>query len=162
MTAPLPQERGYVSISSPLWTLAPRSARLSTDALLLPSPQIKIASSTKKNVPVYNLKITVSPKSGPSSTVDLAESFTQWFDSQGHFVAVPFQELLATAVPVVGRLDPRRIRSQTQDLLLSSPDVLDALLAASSSPPAIKTQGSDVKATGAEPTPKKGGKRRKA
>jgi signal peptidase complex subunit 2 len=109
-------------------------------------------------VPIYNLKITLADKSSNESTLEISESFTKWFDEQGHFITTPFQELLATGIPLVGQLDPKRMRSKTQDLLSSSPEYLEALLAAS--PSAAKTPGST--ASGAEPTPKKGGKRRKA
>lgn len=111
--------------------------------------QINIVSATKKNVPIYNLTITVT-EGGSSKTIKLAESFTQWFDEQGRFVAVPFQQILATAVPLIGKRDPKRV-AVSQDLLDASPDVLDAILAAD-------TAAGSSTATDAQ----KGGKRRKA
>src|SRR5436190_4802035 len=87
--------------------------------------QISIASSTRKNIPIYNLKITVTDNASETTTINLSESFSKWFDAQGNFAAVPFQEMLATGVPLIGKLDPKRFRSKTQDLLQSSPDVLD-------------------------------------
>ncbi|EEY20011.1 conserved hypothetical protein [Verticillium alfalfae VaMs.102] len=98
--------------------------------------KISVATSTVKNVPTYHLKITLTPKSGASTTIDLAKPFTQWFDSKGTFVVVPFQEMLATGIPAIGKLDARRVRSgaeaeKQQDVY--DPAVLDAVFAAQSS-----------------------------
>lgn len=38
----------------------------------------------------------------------LRKPFTQWFDKAGHFVVLPFQQILASNVPLLGRLDPTR------------------------------------------------------
>ena len=101
-----------------------------------------MATWTKKNVPTYNLKITVSPadekgakNKSQSQTTELARPFTAWFDVQGRFVALPFQTMLATAVPAIGRADPKRAGAagnQESDLLSADPATLDALLASSS------------------------------
>lgn len=32
--------------------------------------------------------------------------FTQWFDAAGHFVSAPFQDMLASAVPMIAAADP--------------------------------------------------------
>ncbi|KAI8233945.1 Signal peptidase complex subunit SPC2 [Colletotrichum sp. SAR 10_99] len=112
--------------------------------------RINIATSTKKNVPIYNMKITITPKNGASKTLELAKPFNQWFDSQGHFVASPFQEILATNIPTIGKLDPKRVQSTSQTY---SADVLDALYAESTA------TGSG---SGAEAAAKGSSKRRKA
>ncbi|KAF5517182.1 Signal peptidase complex subunit SPC2 [Colletotrichum aenigma] len=112
--------------------------------------KINIATSTKKNVPIYNMKITITPKNGASKTLELAKPFNQWFDSQGHFVASPFQENLATNIPTIGKLDPKRVQSTSQTY---SADVLDALYAESTA------TGSG---SGAEAAAKGSSKRRKA
>ncbi|KAF3812268.1 hypothetical protein GCG54_00009954 [Colletotrichum gloeosporioides] len=112
--------------------------------------QINIATSTKKNVPIYNMKITITPKNGAGKTLELAKPFNQWFDSQGHFVASPFQEILATNIPTIGKLDPKRVQSTSQTY---SADVLDALYAESTA------TGSG---SGAEAAAKGSSKRRKA
>ncbi|TDZ22060.1 Signal peptidase complex subunit SPC2 [Colletotrichum orbiculare MAFF 240422] len=91
--------------------------------------KLAIATSTKKNVPIYNMKITITTKAGEKKTFSLAQPFNQWFDSQGHFVAAPFQEILATNIPLVGKLDPKRVKSETQGY---TPEILDALYAESS------------------------------
>ncbi|KAK1638374.1 microsomal signal peptidase 25 kDa subunit [Colletotrichum phormii] len=109
--------------------------------------KVNIATSTKKNVPTYNMKITLTSKNGEKKVINLLQPFNQWFDSQGRFVAVPFQEILATNIPVVGKLDPKRVTSASQGY---STDVLDALYAEST-------------ATGSSAEAAKGGsKRRKA
>ncbi|KAJ0341044.1 hypothetical protein COL922a_002739 [Colletotrichum nupharicola] len=112
--------------------------------------KINIATSTKKNVPIYNMKITITPKNGASKTLELAKPLNQWFDSQGHFVASPFQEILATNIPTIGKLDPKRVQSTSQTY---SADVLDALYAESTA------TGSG---SGAEAGAKGSSKRRKA
>jgi hypothetical protein len=81
----------------------------------------------------------------------VAKPFTSFFDESGYFVAIPFQEILATAVPLVGKLDPKRIKPESQDMLNANPELLDAILAANST---------SASATGAEAS--EGGKRRKA
>lgn len=112
--------------------------------------QITIATSTKKNIPQYNLTITIQPKSGKPQTISMSRPFAEWFDAAGHLVAPPLQTMLATAIPAVGRLDPKRVVSQSQSY---TPDMLDALAAATST-------GSETPQ--AEAGGKKGGKRRKA
>ncbi|KAM0562457.1 hypothetical protein ACHAPJ_002147 [Fusarium lateritium] len=113
--------------------------------------KISISSSTKKNVPIYNLTVTVTDKNSNSSVHEVSKPFSGWFDETGQFVAVPFQELLANSVPLIGKRDPKRV-TVSQELLDASPDVLDAILAANSAT-AETTSTADV-------TEKKGGKRR--
>ncbi|KAK1764571.1 putative signal peptidase [Phialemonium atrogriseum] len=128
---------------------------------------ISIATSTKKNTPVYNLSITIQPPSKSanrqqSQTITLARPFADWFDSAGRFIAPPFQAVLATAIPAVGRLDPKRVASSPAPAPSSSsdskytPEMLDALAAAT----AADATGADAGGQGAGG--KKGGKRRKA
>ncbi|KAI1482469.1 hypothetical protein K445DRAFT_313391 [Daldinia sp. EC12] len=118
--------------------------------------KISIATSTKKNVPIYNVKITVTPKNaGAPETIELARSFTEWFDVQGHFIARPFQTVFATAVPLIAKADPKRVQSSAPvpDFLNADADVLDAIAASQST----------TTSTGAEATPAgKKSKRRKA
>ncbi|KIL95333.1 hypothetical protein FAVG1_00069 [Fusarium avenaceum] len=114
--------------------------------------KISISSSTKKNVPIYNLAVTVTDKSSKPSVHKISKPFTGWFDETGQFVAVPFQELLANSVHVIGKRDPKRV-TVSSELLGASPDVLDAILAANAT--GAETVTADV-------TENKGGKRRKA
>ncbi|KAK1960939.1 microsomal signal peptidase 25 kDa subunit [Colletotrichum eremochloae] len=90
--------------------------------------KINIATSTKKNDPTYHMKITLTSKNGERNTLELSKPFAEWFDSKGHFVAVPFQEVLATNISTIGKLDPKRVKSASQKY---STDVLDALYAES-------------------------------
>ncbi|KAM3511601.1 hypothetical protein MY11210_004755 [Beauveria gryllotalpidicola] len=94
--------------------------------------KITISTTTKKNVPVYNLKITVQPKRAgeKTQTYSLAKEFAGWFDEVGFFVAAPFQEMLASAVPLIGKQDPKRVTA-SRETLDANPDLLDAVLAAS-------------------------------
>ncbi|KAL6871998.1 microsomal signal peptidase 25 kDa subunit domain-containing protein [Trichoderma novae-zelandiae] len=113
--------------------------------------QITVATSAKKLDPTYRLSITVTDKSAQSRIVEIAKPFASFFDESGYFVAAPFQQILATAVPIVGKLDPKRIKSESQDMLNASPELLDAILAANST---------SATSTGAEAV--EGGKRRNA
>ncbi|KXJ92002.1 microsomal signal peptidase 25 kDa subunit-domain-containing protein [Microdochium bolleyi] len=111
--------------------------------------KISISTATTKNVPIYNMTISITPKGSSTkpSSIEINRSFTEWFDSAGHFIALPFQTMLATAVPVIGQADPKRVASASnpaaasaiagtngvseQDLLSrTDPAVLDAILAA--------------------------------
>ncbi|KAK7700282.1 hypothetical protein SLS64_011095 [Diaporthe eres] len=118
---------------------------------------VTIATHTKKNVPIYNLTITIAPKTGPPTTINLSRSFTEWFDAAGRFVATPFQTMLASTVPVIGTLDPKRAKAPAA---ASAPpqytdEELTAMLAAAGASP-----DDTAEATGS--SAKKGGKRRKA
>lgn len=125
--------------------------------------QITISTETKKNVPIYNLNITISSsgkKGSKPQTLTLARSFTEWFDEAGHFVATPFQTMLATTVPVIATLDPKRASSANATSNQTSTgdytaEELDAILAAGGA-----DDNSTAEVTGS--SAKKGGKRRKA
>ncbi|KAI2622964.1 SPC25-domain-containing protein [Hypomontagnella submonticulosa] len=114
--------------------------------------KISIATSTKKNVPIYNVKITVTPKKGSPQTIELAKSFTEWFDVQGRFIARPFQIILASNVPLIATADPKRVQPATPaaDYLNADASVLDAIVA------------SETTSTGADAASGKKSKRRKA
>ncbi|KAH7326356.1 microsomal signal peptidase 25 kDa subunit-domain-containing protein [Stachybotrys elegans] len=115
---------------------------------------ITISSSHKKFDPVYRLTIKITPPKGEAQVFEIAEPFSSWFDETGMLVAVPFQEILATAVPIIGRQDPKRVKMASKEMLDSNPELLDAVLAANA--------GTAATSTAAEPVEKKGGKRRKA
>jgi hypothetical protein len=69
-------------------------------------------------------------------------SFTEWFDVQGHFIALPFQTMLATTVPLIATVDPKRVATTPSSSSAASTDsssfmtvdahTLDALAAAES------------------------------
>lgn len=94
-------------------------------------------------MPIYNVKVTVTPKgSKKAQTIEVERSFTGWFDVQGHFVALPFQTLLATSVPAIGQVDPKRVAAaaatttapagSSSNLLDADAATLDAVLGSSS------------------------------
>jgi signal peptidase complex subunit 2 len=119
--------------------------------------QIVIASVSKKSDPTYRLHVMVSPKQGEPLNYEIAEPFNRWFDETGLFVAVPFQEMLATAIPAIGKHDVKRVKTASQEMLDANPELLDAILSASGDASVAAST-----TTAAEPAEKKGGKRRKA
>ncbi|KAJ1333870.1 microsomal signal peptidase 12-like protein [Microdochium nivale] len=118
--------------------------------------KISISTNTTKHVPIYNMTITVTPKgSKAASSIEVNRSFTEWFDSAGHFIVLPFQTMLATAVPVIGQADPKRVAAAAaattsngvseQDLLGSAdPAILDAILASQQQQQGSTASGADV------------------
>ena len=85
----------------------------------------------------------------------MSRSFTEWFDAKGHFIAQPFQELFASSVPLIARLDPKRVKTASHELLDASPEVLAAVLGGEAAPSVMRASGTD------ETPAKKAGKRRK-
>lgn len=116
--------------------------------------KITIATATVKNVPVYHMTITMQSRAGQATKIELKRSFTEWFDEAGHFIAPPFQTMLASSVPVIATADPKRATSQapaTSDYTALDQDVLDSLT----------TEPASATASGADAASKKS-KRRKA
>ncbi|KAK3335647.1 microsomal signal peptidase 25 kDa subunit-domain-containing protein [Cercophora scortea] len=142
-----------------LWILAVEKGTIYEGTSPDSTTKLRIATSTpKKHVPEYHLTIHLAPISGaakgPAETVTLVRPFTDWFDGAGHFVAGPFQSMIAGAIPVVGKLDPKRATAAVVEETSSSSGYTAEMLEALSS-------ASAAEASGAEPA-KKGGKRRKA
>lgn len=117
--------------------------------------QLTVASATKKNDPTYRLTVTIEAKGVKNQVIEITKPFASFFDETGRFVARPFQEALASSIPIVGKQDPKRVKLASQKMLDTNPDLLDAVLAAN----AEEERGSS---TAAEAADKKGGKRRKA
>ena len=69
--------------------------------------QLSIASSVTKHNPVYKLTVRWSDGNGDWKQSDISAPFARWFDSDGHFIARPFQLWLRSEVPLVGEADPR-------------------------------------------------------
>ncbi len=121
---------------------------------------LRIRTATpKKDTPEYDVTVEVTGKNGgKTEVVKFTRGFEGWFDAAGGFVAAPFQGMLAGAVPVVGRCDPKRAREAVGgDVGLAagaaySAEMLEVL---------AKAQEGEGEGTGAE-VEKKGGKRRKA
>ena len=73
--------------------------------------RISIQSATKKHVPIYNLTITVTEagQGGSSREIKLSRPFREWFDETGAFVPLPFQQMFASNVGIIGKADPKRV-----------------------------------------------------
>ncbi|ORY03999.1 microsomal signal peptidase 25 kDa subunit-domain-containing protein [Clohesyomyces aquaticus] len=74
--------------------------------------KIRIASSTDKHIPIYKCDVTFTPapySSNPQQKLKIRAPFTRWFTADGYFVAKPFQQWLASEVPVVGAADPNNV-----------------------------------------------------
>lgn len=70
--------------------------------------QIQIASHTEKYDPTYRLTVNVSgSRTAKPKTLEISSPFTRWFDSDGFFVAKPFQQWLASEVEMIGEADPK-------------------------------------------------------
>lgn len=80
--------------------------------------QISISSQVKKNTPLYNLTIRTSTSSfSPWQTTKISAPFVRWFDEEGYFVAQPFQQWLASEVPIIGQANSNRVtRSLKEEL----------------------------------------------
>ena len=80
--------------------------------------QISIASSVTKHSPIYKLTVRHANTSGDRSswkTSEITAPFARWFDADGYFVAQPFQQWLASEVPVIGQADPRNVVGALQE-----------------------------------------------
>jgi signal peptidase complex subunit 2 len=128
--------------------------------------KLRISTSTRKNVPQYHLTAQVEPapgKRGRKETLVESRAFTDWFDATGHFVTPPFQNMLATAIPLVGKYDAKRVAPPDQGLSSAyTPEMLDALTNASVSVVGSAAETSTGTNSGAVSASKKGGKKRKA
>ena len=73
-----------------------------------------------KHTPTYDLTVRYSSHEGSSpanwKTLKISAPFTKWFSADGHFIAKPFQQWLASEIPLVGEADPSSIvRTIEQD-----------------------------------------------
>lgn len=65
------------------------------------------------------MKVTTwANKNAPGVTRKLEKEFREWFDGKGHFVAQPFQEMLASNIALVGKVDPKRVVSKKEKIEL--------------------------------------------
>ena len=68
--------------------------------------QVSLASKTSKHEPTYYLTVTTMAVGASSYKIRKIEApFTTWFTADGYFVAKPFQQWLASSVPVIGDAD---------------------------------------------------------
>lgn len=51
--------------------------------------------------------VEYSNASGGTNTLEVSSPFTRWFDVNGFFVARPFQQWLASEIPLIGQVDPK-------------------------------------------------------
>jgi signal peptidase complex subunit 2 len=74
---------------------------------------ISVATSTTKHVPVYDVTVTVKSRgSGTPKTIKIKKEFREWFDSQGHFVARPFQAMLSGNVELVAEAQREKVKGR--------------------------------------------------
>lgn len=66
-----------------------------------------MASSVTKHTPIYNLTVAYTNPKGEEKRLDLSSPFTRWFDTDGFFIAKPFQQWLASEVPLIGQIDTK-------------------------------------------------------
>ncbi|KAI1176033.1 microsomal signal peptidase 25 kDa subunit-domain-containing protein [Nemania sp. FL0916] len=105
--------------------------------------KISVSTSTKKNEPTYYVVAEItSPRSSPRK-IEFSRSFTEWFDVQGHFVALPFQTMLASTVPLIAKADPKRASATTTSTNTSSNATAATAAVAPATPSVASTAGSD-------------------
>ncbi|KAF2132848.1 hypothetical protein P153DRAFT_364112 [Dothidotthia symphoricarpi CBS 119687] len=74
--------------------------------------KVRISSSTKKHIPIYECDVVFTPapySSNPQQKIHIRAPLTRWFTSDGYFIAKPFQQWLASEVPVIGEADPNNV-----------------------------------------------------
>jgi hypothetical protein len=71
--------------------------------------KIRISSSITKNVPRYKLMVVTTSKDGKVKEQKIERNFMEWFDEAGHFVARPFQQMFASNVEVIGKIDTQNV-----------------------------------------------------
>ena len=60
--------------------------------------------------------IKTTGKDGKVKETKIEKSFTDWFDAAGRFVALPFQQMFASNVEVIGKADPKRIVTKKEKI----------------------------------------------
>ncbi|GME22274.1 Microsomal signal peptidase [Neofusicoccum parvum] len=76
--------------------------------------QLEISSRVEKGLPIYHLTVrfTSSGKKANSTLwqeIHLSAPFTRWFTSDGFFATKPFQQFIASEIPIVGSTDPDNV-----------------------------------------------------
>jgi hypothetical protein len=72
--------------------------------------QVRISSHTKKHIPIYECDVVFTPAgSSLAQTIHIRAPMTRWFTADGYFIAKPFQQWLASEVPVIGEADPNNV-----------------------------------------------------
>ncbi|KAF1932142.1 uncharacterized protein M421DRAFT_416871 [Didymella exigua CBS 183.55] len=98
--------------------------------------KIRISSSTKKHIPIYECDVVFTPTpytSNPEQKIHIRAPMTRWFTSDGYFIAKPLQQWLASEIPVIGAADPNNVvedigrGSGAQEMNLNSSNAIDVL-----------------------------------
>ncbi len=75
--------------------------------------QLTITSRTERLYPTYfvTARFNAAPSGGKPrwKEVEISAPFARWFTADGFFVAKPFQQWLASEVPLVGEADPAAV-----------------------------------------------------
>jgi hypothetical protein len=113
-------------------------------------------------VPVYKLTVTTEGKDGKKVVKKVKMEFREWFDEKGAFITKPFQRMLASSIPVIGKADPKNAVPKKEKVKEVDNRSMDekwaSLLAESSGAVEGETNGTS---SGAAATPGKGKKRGK-
>ncbi|KFY63696.1 hypothetical protein V497_01933, partial [Pseudogymnoascus sp. VKM F-4516 (FW-969)] len=78
------------------------------------------------------------------TTTTLSRPFADWFDSAGHFVALPFQQMLAGAAPVIGKADPGRVGKEAPEVAALRETVEEAVRASGSAVGSVGGEGRGI------------------
>ncbi|KAH7076766.1 microsomal signal peptidase 25 kDa subunit-domain-containing protein [Paraphoma chrysanthemicola] len=72
--------------------------------------KVRISSHTKKHIPIYECDVVFTPAgSSLPQKIHIRAPMTRWFTADGYFIAKPFQQWLASEVPVIGEADPNNV-----------------------------------------------------
>jgi len=72
--------------------------------------RVRISSHTKKHIPIYECDVVFTPNgSSLAQNISIRAPMTRWFTADGFFTAKPFQQWLASEVPVIGAADPNNV-----------------------------------------------------
>ncbi|KAK8203674.1 microsomal signal peptidase 25 kDa subunit-domain-containing protein [Phyllosticta capitalensis] len=78
--------------------------------------KIRISTRVDKHIPIYHLTIAYTTSRKPATApaelwqrIELSAPFTRWFTADGFFVTKPFQQFLASEIPIIGEADPANV-----------------------------------------------------
>ncbi|KAK0654386.1 Signal peptidase complex subunit SPC2 [Lasiodiplodia hormozganensis] len=77
--------------------------------------KLEIASRVEKSIPIYHLTVRFASgdKKNAKKTlwqeIHISAPFTRWFTSDGYFATKPFQQFIASEIPIVGHADPNNV-----------------------------------------------------
>ncbi|KAI9845136.1 MAG: hypothetical protein M1830_007562, partial [Pleopsidium flavum] len=112
--------------------------------------QLTLSSFVTKHTPIYNLTVRYLNPSARNSnttseqwqTVELSAPFTKWFSADGYFVAKPFQQWLASEIPVVGQADPANVVKGAGEVKTVELEDIKGVLDGLKTVPSVKESGS--------------------